>query len=130
MGMRTPGFLLVFMAARVGFSQSSKHRHYRIARKFPVMRARIANERSNELQRCRLLERTSPHNSMPVFIREHRKILHRLHISPTSQRFSRAWDVDVPPGALSAALETLTIRCQLVPLFDCGRAPRKGDGRN
>src|SRR5262249_5746722 len=42
----------------------------------------------------------------------------------------RAWDIDVPPGALSAALEALTIACQLVRVFDCGRTPCKGDGRN
>jgi hypothetical protein len=47
-----------------------------------------------------------------------------------SQRFPRAWDVDVPPGALSAALEALTIACQLIRVFDCGRAPCKGDGGN
>ena len=56
--------------------------------------------------------------------------LHRLHISPTGQRFLRAWNVDVPPGALSAALEALTIACQLIRVFDCGRAPCKGDGGN
>jgi hypothetical protein len=67
-----------------------------------AMRARIAGE---ELQRRRLLRRTSAHNPMPVFIGEHRKVLHRLHISPTGQRFPRAWDLDVSPGALSAALE-------------------------
>src|SRR5215475_8813466 len=52
------------------------------------------------------------------------------YISPTGQRFPRPWDVDVPPGALSAALEALTIACQLVRVFDCGRAPYKGDGGN
>jgi hypothetical protein len=36
----------------------------------------------------------------------------------------------VPPGALSAALEALTIACQLVRVFDRGRTPCKGDGRN
>src|SRR5262249_41164032 len=81
-------------------------------------------------QRRRLLRRTSAHNPVPVFIGEHREVLHRLHISPTGQRFSCAWDVDVPPGALSAALEALTIACQLLRVFDCGRAPCKGDGGN
>src|SRR5215831_1868437 len=75
------------------------------------MRARIADERSNELQRCRLLRRTSAHNPAPVFVGEHREVLHRLHISPTGQRFPRAWDVDVPPGTFNAALEALTIAC-------------------
>ena len=117
-------------AARVGPSQRSEHRHYSIARKFAAMGARIADERSNKLQRCRLLRRTSAHNPVPVFIGEHREVLHRLHISPTGQRFPRAWDVDVPPGAFSAALEALTIACQLVRVFDCGRAPCKGDGGN
>src|SRR5438128_12104922 len=32
--------------------------------------------------------------------------------------------------ALSAALEPLTIICQLVRVFDCGRAPCKGHARN
>src|SRR5215813_7020335 len=51
-----------------------------------------------------------------------RNFLHRL---------PRAWDVDVPPRALSAALETLTIACQLARVFDCSRrAPCKGHGRN
>jgi hypothetical protein len=94
------------------------------------MRARISDERSNELQRRRLLRRTSAHNPVPVFIGEHRKVLHRLHISPTGQRFRRAWDVDVPPGTLSAVLEALTIACQLVCVFDSGRAPCQRDGRN
>src|SRR6266550_1792145 len=116
--------------ARVGFSQCSKHRYYRIAREFAAMRARIAYERLNELQRRRLIRRTSAHNPVPLLIGEHREVLHRLHISPTGQRFRRAWDVNVPPGALSAALEALTIACQLVRVFDCGRAPRKRDGRN
>jgi hypothetical protein len=44
MGMRTLALVFVVRAARIGFSQSLKHRHYRIARKFPAMRARIANE--------------------------------------------------------------------------------------
>jgi len=39
----------VLGAARVGLSQRSEHRHYSIARKFAAMRARIADERSNEL---------------------------------------------------------------------------------
>ena len=94
------------------------------------MRARIAYERLNELQRRRLLRRTSAHNPVPLLIGEHREVLHRLHISPTGQRFLRAWDVDMPPGALSAALEPLTIACQLVRVFDCGRAPCKGHARN
>jgi bifunctional non-homologous end joining protein LigD len=47
---------------RVGFSQCSKHRHYRIALEFGAMRARIAYERLNELQRRRLLRRTIVHN--------------------------------------------------------------------
>jgi hypothetical protein len=34
------------------------------------------------------------------------------------------------PGALSAALEALTIARQLIRVFDRGRAPCKGDGRN
>src|SRR2546428_93136 len=51
-------------------------------------------------------------------------------IDATDQRFPRAWDVDLPPGAFSAALEALTIACQLMRVFDCGRAPCKGDGRN
>ena len=76
------------------------------------MRARIADERSNELQRRRLLWRTSAHNPVPLLIGEHREVLHRLHISPTGQRLPRAWDVDVPLGTLSAALEALTIVCQ------------------
>src|SRR6266568_6599085 len=114
--------------ARVGFSQCSKHRQYRIALEFGAMRARIAYERLNELQRRRLLRRTSAHNPVPLLIGEHREVLHRLHISPTGQRFPRAWDVDVPSGALSAALEALTIACQLVRVFDCGRAPCKGHG--
>jgi|GraSoiStandDraft_47_1057283.scaffolds.fasta_scaffold22456_3 hypothetical protein len=93
--------------ARVGFSQCSKHRYYRIAREFAAMRARIAYERLNELQRRRLIRRTSAHNPVPLLIGEHREVLHRLHISPTGQRFRRAWDVNVPPGALSTALEAL-----------------------
>src|SRR5215475_5185512 len=94
------------------------------------MRARIAYERLNELQRRRLLRRTSAHNPMPLLVGEHREVLHRLHISPTCQRFPRAWDVDVPRGALSAALEALTIACQLVRVFECCRAVCKSDGRN
>ena len=90
-------------AARVGLSQGSKHHHYSIAGEFAAMRARIAHERLNKLQRRRLLRRTSTHNPVPFLIGEHREVLHRLHISPTGQRFPRAWDVDVPPGALSAA---------------------------
>jgi hypothetical protein len=39
----------VLSAARVGPLQRSEYRHYSIARKFAAMRARIANERSNEL---------------------------------------------------------------------------------
>src|SRR5262249_38857752 len=100
--------MLPCSAARVGLSESSEHPHHSIARKCAAMRARIADERSNELQRRRLLRRTSAHNPVPVFIGEDREVLHRLHISPTGQRFPRAWDVDVPPGALSAALEALT----------------------
>jgi hypothetical protein len=51
-----------------------------------------------------------------------RNFLHRL---------PRAWDVDVPPRALSATLEALTIACQLARVFDCSRrAPCKGHGRN
>src|SRR5262245_7539687 len=119
-----------YSAARVGFSQRSKHRHYRIALEFAAMRARIAYERLNKLQRRHLLRRTSAHNPVPLLIGEHREVLHRLYISPTGQRFPRTWDVDVPPGALSAALEALTIACQLVRVFDCGRAPCKCDGRN
>src|SRR5262249_28525016 len=111
----------VLSTARVGFSQCSKHRHYRIALEFGVMRARIAYERLNELQRRRLLRRTSAHNPVPILIGEHREVLHRLHISPTGQRLPRAWDGDVPPGALSAAPEALTIACQLARVFDCGR---------
>src|SRR6516165_8474050 len=91
--------------ARVGFSQCSKHRYYRVALEFAAMRARIAYERLNELHRRRLIRRTSAHNPVPLLIGEHRKVLHRLHISPTGQRFRRAWDVDVPPGALSTARE-------------------------
>src|SRR5262245_6093992 len=95
------------------------------------MRACIAYERLNELQRRRLLRRTSTHNPVPLLIGEHREILHRLHISPTGQRLPRAWDVDLPPGALSVALEALTIACQLARVFDCSRrAPCKGYGRN
>jgi hypothetical protein len=121
----------VLSTARVGFSQCSKHRHYRIALEFGAMRARIAYERLNELQRRRLLRRTSAHNPVPLLIGEHREVLHRLHISPTGQRLPRAWDVDVPPGALSAALEALTIACQLARVFDCSRrASCKGHGRN
>jgi len=117
--------------AWVGFSQRSKHRHYRIALQFGAMRARIAYERLNELQRRRLLRRTSAHNPVPILIGEHREVLHRLHISPTGQRLPRAWDVDVPPGALSPALEALTIARQLARVFDCSRrAPCKGHGRN
>src|SRR6516165_2436087 len=117
--------------ARVGFSQCSKHRYYRVALEFAAMRARIAYERLNELQRRRLIRRTSAHNPVPLLIGEHREVLHRLHISPTGQRFRRAWDGDVPPGALSAALEALTIACQLARVFDCSRcAPHKGHGHN
>ena len=64
------------------------------------------------------------HNPVPVFIREHREVLHRLHISPTGQRFARAWDVDVSPAALSAALEALTIACQLVRVLAINRRMR------
>jgi hypothetical protein len=117
----------VLSTARVGFSQCSKHRHDRIALEFGAMRARIAYERLNELQRRRLLRRTSAHNPVPLLIGEHREVLHRLHISPTGERLPRAWDVDMPPGALSAALEALTIACQLARVFDCSRrAPCKG----
>jgi hypothetical protein len=52
----------VLSTTRVGFSQCSKHRHYRIALEFGAMRARIAYERLNELQRRRLLRRTIVHN--------------------------------------------------------------------
>jgi hypothetical protein len=110
----------VLSAARVGPSQRSEHRHYSIARKFAAMRARIADERSNELQRRRLLRRTSAHNPVPLLIGEHREVLHRLHISPTGQRFPRAWDVDVPPGTLSAALEALTIARSCAGISDAG----------
>src|SRR5215510_2548353 len=117
--------------ARVGFSQCSKHRYYRIALEFAAMRARIAYERLNELQRRRLIRRTSAHNLLFLLFGEHREVLHRLHISPTGQRFRRAWDVDVTPGALSAALEALTIACQLARVFDCSRrAPCKGHGHD
>jgi len=122
--------LSVLSAARVGLAQSSEDCHHSIVRKFAAMRARIADERSNKLERRRLLRRTSAHNPVPVFIGEYREVLHRLHISPTGERFPRAWDVDVPPGALSAALEALTIACQLIRVFDCGRAPCKGDSGN
>jgi hypothetical protein len=98
------GIQPVLSTARVGFSQCSKHRHYRIALEFGAMRARIADERLNELQRRRLLRRTSAHNPVPLLIGEHREVLHRLHISPTGKRFRRAWDVDVPPGALIEAV--------------------------
>jgi hypothetical protein len=94
------------------------------------MCARISGERSNELQRRRLLRRTRTHNSVSVFIGEHREVLHRLHISPTGQRFPRVWDVDVPPSSLSASLEALTIAYQLLCVFDCSRTPYKGDGCN
>src|SRR6476469_7701507 len=120
--------LSVLSAARVGLAQSSEDCHHSIVRKFAAMRARIADELSNKLERRRLLRRTSAHNPVPVFIGEYREVLHRLHISPTGERFPRAWDVDVPPGALSAALEALTIACQLIRVFECGRAPCKGDG--
>ena len=115
--------LSVLSATRVGFSHGSKHSHHRIAREFAAMSARIAHKRLNELQRRRLLRRTSTHNPVPILIGENREVLHRLHISPTGQRFPRAWDVDFPSGALSALLEALTITCQLVRVFDCGRAP-------
>src|SRR5437667_11729447 len=72
----------VLSAARVCFSQRSKHRQYRIALEFGAMRARIAYERLNELQRRRLLRRTSAHNPLLFRIGEHREVLHRLHISP------------------------------------------------
>ena len=37
----------------------------------------------------------------------------------------------MPPGALSAALEALTVACQLARVFDCSRrAPCKDHGRN
>jgi hypothetical protein len=122
---------VVFRMARVCFSQCSKHRDYCIAQEFGGMRACIAYERLNELQRRRLLRRTCAHNPVPLLIGEHREVLHRLHISPTGQRFRRAWDVDVPPSALSAALEGLTIACQLARVFDCSRrAPCKGHGHN
>ena len=62
------------MAARVGLAQSSEDCHHSIVRKFAAMSARIADERSNELQRRRLLRRTSAHNPMPVFIGEHRAV--------------------------------------------------------
>src|SRR5215469_502282 len=124
------GISAVLSTARVGFSQCSKHRYYRIALQFAAMRARIAYERLNELQRRRLLRRTSAHNPVPLLIGEHREVLHRLHISPTGQRLPRAWDVDVPPSTPSAALEALTIACQLARVFDCSRrAPCKGYGR-
>src|SRR5215468_9119573 len=62
---RTPARILPLMGslgtARVGFSQCAKHRHYRIALEFGAMRARIAYERLNELQRRRLLRRTIVH---------------------------------------------------------------------
>ena len=65
----------VLSAARIGFSQRSKHRHYRIALEFTAMRAGIAYERVNELQRHRLLRRTSAHNPVPLLIGEHREVL-------------------------------------------------------
>src|SRR5262245_682867 len=122
--------LSVLSAARVGLAQRSEDCHHSIVRKFSAMRARIADKRSNQLQRRRLLGRTSAHNPVPVFLGEYREVLHRLHISPTGERFPRAWDVDVPPGALSAALEALTIAYQLIRVFDCGRTPCKSDGRD
>jgi hypothetical protein len=42
------------------------------------LRARIAYERLNDLQRRRLLRRTSAHNPVPLLIGEHREVLHRL----------------------------------------------------
>src|SRR5262245_65537812 len=90
--------------ARVGFSQCSKHHHYRIALEFGAMRARIAYERLNELQRRYLLRRTSAHNPVPILIGEHREVLHRLHISPTGQRRPRARAVDGQPPARTLAL--------------------------
>src|SRR5215510_7642972 len=100
--------LSVLSAARVGLAQRSEDCHHSIVRKFSAMRARIADKRS-QLRRRRLLRRTSAHSPVPVFLGEYREVLHRLHISPTGERFPRAWDVDVPPGALSAALEASTI---------------------
>jgi hypothetical protein len=117
-------------AAWIGLSQRAKHHHYSIACEFAAMRARIAHKRLNELQRRRLLRWASSHNPVPLLIGEQREVLHRLHISPTGQRFPRTWDIDVPPGALSAALKPLTMACQLVRVFDCGRAPWKGEVRN
>ena len=117
-------------AARVGLSQGSKHSDHRIAGEVAAMRARITHERLNELQRRRVLRRTSTHDPVPLLIGENRQVLHRLHISPTGQRFPRAWDVDFPLGAFSAVLEALTIACQLMRVFDCVRAPNEGDGRN
>ena len=73
----------VFSTARIGFSQRSKHLHYRIVLEFGRVRTRIKYERVNELQRRRLLRRTSAHNPVPILIGEHREVLHRLHISPT-----------------------------------------------
>jgi hypothetical protein len=55
-------------AARVGLSQRSERRHYSIAQKLAAMHARIADERSNKLQRRRLLRRTSAHNPVPIFM--------------------------------------------------------------
>ena len=57
--------------ARVGFSQRSKYRDHRIALEFAAMRSRIAYERLNELQRRRVLWRTSVHNPVPLLIGEH-----------------------------------------------------------
>src|SRR5262249_20002679 len=118
------------MLSAGGLLQRPEHRHHSIVREFAAMRARISDERSNELQRRRLLRRASAHNPVSVFIGEHREVLHRPHISPTGQRFWRAWDVDVSPGPLGAAREALTMAYQLVRVFDCGRAPSKRDGRN
>ena len=117
-------------ATRVGFSHGSKDSDHRIASEFAAVSVRIAHKRLNELQRRRLLRRTSTHKPMPILIGENREVLHRLHVSPTGQRFPRAWYVDFPSGAHSALLEALTITCQLLRVINCGRAPCADDGRN
>jgi hypothetical protein len=65
------------------FSKAERQRGYRQWARgdsavLSTMRARIAYERLNELQGRPLLRRTSAHNSVPILIGEHRKVLHRF----------------------------------------------------
>ena len=84
--------LSIRSATRVGFSHSSKHSDHRIASEFAAMSARISHKRVNELQRRRLLRRTSTHNPMYDAFPSG----HAMHVGAVASAVSWAYPKSAP----------------------------------